>query len=150
VWKKIMEMKTIPVTEVEIINITKSLKPKNSSGYDEISSKIIKHCASEVGKPLSHQRNCSLQSDIYLERFKYSVVRPIHTNGDKTKTTNYRPMSLLITFKKILQTVLFNRLNQHLQAYNNLASEQFGFRKGNSVQKAIFILTNNILMELNQ
>jgi hypothetical protein len=29
-------MKTIPVTEAEIIGIIKSLKPTNSSGYDEI------------------------------------------------------------------------------------------------------------------
>jgi hypothetical protein len=66
-----MEMKTIPVSEAEIINIIRSLKPKNSSGYDDISSKIIKQCASEIGKPPRHVRNCSLQSGIYREGFKY-------------------------------------------------------------------------------
>jgi hypothetical protein len=35
-------MKTIPVTEAEIIGIINSLKSKNSSGYDDISSKILK------------------------------------------------------------------------------------------------------------
>jgi hypothetical protein len=37
-------MKTIPVTEAEIIGIIKSLKLKNTAGYDEISTKILKHC----------------------------------------------------------------------------------------------------------
>jgi hypothetical protein len=36
----VTKMKTIPVTKAQIIGIIKSLKPTNSSGYDEISSKI--------------------------------------------------------------------------------------------------------------
>jgi len=42
----------IPVTEAEIKGIISSLKPKNSSGYDEITSKIIKSCASLISIPL--------------------------------------------------------------------------------------------------
>jgi hypothetical protein len=45
---------------------------------------------------------------------------------------------------------MFNRWNQHLQTNNILVSEQFGYRKGISIQKAIFTLTNNILTALNQ
>jgi hypothetical protein len=45
---------------------------------------------------------------------------------------------------------MFNRLNQHLQANNVLAPEQFGFRKGITIEQAVFTLTNNILTALNQ
>jgi len=38
----------IPITEAVIKGITSSLKPNNSSGYDEITSKIIKSCASLI------------------------------------------------------------------------------------------------------
>jgi hypothetical protein len=34
----IVQMKTVPVSEAEVINIIKSLKPKNTAGYDGISS----------------------------------------------------------------------------------------------------------------
>jgi hypothetical protein len=44
-------MKTIPVTDVEIISIIGSLKCKNSSGYDEISSKILKLCEPQISRP---------------------------------------------------------------------------------------------------
>jgi hypothetical protein len=37
----IVQMKIIPVSEAEVINIIKSLKPKNTAGYDGISSKIL-------------------------------------------------------------------------------------------------------------
>jgi len=42
-----------PSTEVEIINVIRSLKSKNSSGYDEISSKIIKSCPFLISAPLN-------------------------------------------------------------------------------------------------
>jgi len=67
---------------------------------------------------------------------------------EKTKMTNYRPISLLISFSKILETAVFNRLQQYLQANKILFPEQFGFRKGNTIERAIFTLTDNILASL--
>jgi hypothetical protein len=75
---KITEMKSIPVTEGEIVNTIRSLIHKNSTGYDNISSKIIKYCAMEISKPLNYTFNYSLKVGICPERFKYSVVRPIY------------------------------------------------------------------------
>jgi hypothetical protein len=95
---KITEMKSIPVTEGEIVNTIRFLKHKNSTGYDNISIKIIKYCEMEISKPLNYTFNYSLQVGICPENFKYSVVRPIYKKGDKTRMTNYRPISLLITF----------------------------------------------------
>jgi hypothetical protein len=95
---KITKMKSIPVTEGEIVNKIRSLKHKNSTGYDNIFRKVIKYCAMEISKPLNYICNYSLQVGICPERFKCSVVRPIYKKGDKTRMTNYRPISLLIIF----------------------------------------------------
>lgn len=105
-------MKTIPVTQTEVINTIKSLKPKNSSGYDGFSNKILKSCANEGGKLFNFMCNSLLASGIYPERL-------IHKKGDKIKIANHRPISLLISFSKILETLMFNRLNQYLQAKKN-------------------------------
>jgi hypothetical protein len=83
------------------------------------------------------------------ERFKYSVVRPVYKKGDKTRMTKYRPISLLISFSKILETIMLNRLNQHLQTNSILVPEQFGFRKDITIQQAIFTLTDSIHNALN-
>jgi hypothetical protein len=81
---------------------------------------------------------------------KVSTVRPLYTNGDKTNMSNYRQISLLTTFSKILENVMYNRISHYLQTNNILAREQFGFRKGISTENAAFKLTDSVLKSLNQ
>ena len=45
---------------------------------------------------------------------------------------------------------MLKRLEQHLESNHILAAEQFGFRKGISIENAVFTVTNNVLTELNQ
>jgi len=45
---------------------------------------------------------------------------------------------------------MYCRLNQHLQANNILANEQYGFRKGLSTDHSTFSLTDNIVMAWNK
>jgi len=63
---------------------------------------------------------------------------------------SYRPISLLVTFSKFLETAVFNRFNKHLEVNSILVPEESGFRKGTMFQKAIFTLPDNILTILNQ
>jgi hypothetical protein len=93
----------------------RSLKNKNLTGYDGVSSRILKYGASEISKPLSHICNYSLKFGIYPERLKYAIVKPIY-KVDKTGMTNCRPISLLITISKIMETVVFNRLSLLLRS----------------------------------
>jgi hypothetical protein len=93
--------------------------------------------------------NYSLQTGTCPERFKHSVVTPLYKKDDKTRVINYRPISLLTVFSNILETIMLNMLNRHLQT-NILVPEQCGFRRGINIQQAIFILTYSILNALNQ
>jgi hypothetical protein len=77
-------------------------------------------------------------------------VRPLYKKGDKTNMSNYRPISLLTTFSKVLEKVLYNRLSHYLQTNNILVPEQFGFRKGMSNENTAFKLTDSVLKSLNQ
>jgi len=113
----------IPVTEAEIKITITSLKSKNSTGYDGISNRILKHCVKSISKPLTHIFNNSLFTGIFPE---------------------------ICNSATHLQKRKFKRLEQHLESNHILAAEQFGFRKGISIENAIFTLTNNVITELNQ
>jgi hypothetical protein len=53
--RKFPGIKTIPTTETEIKSIIHSLKAKNSSGYDGITSKVLKVCVSLISRLLRFQ-----------------------------------------------------------------------------------------------
>ena len=133
----------------EIISIIKSLKTKNSFGYDEISTELIKISASYICSPLTYIWNKSISTGIFPERLKYSIIKPLHKKGDKTDPTNYRPISMLTSFSKVLEKTLYNRLIEYLNINNILNAQQFGFRKGLATEDAIFKLLHEILNALN-
>jgi len=58
---------TVPITEGEIRSIISSLKSKNSSGYDGISTKILKSCGNQIRKPLAFIFNKSIKMGVFSE-----------------------------------------------------------------------------------
>jgi hypothetical protein len=76
-------LKLSPVSTKEIKNIIRSIETKNSHGYDEISTKILKIRVSYISSPLTHICNKSLSLGYCPDRLKYSNVKPLHKKGDK-------------------------------------------------------------------
>jgi len=62
---------------------------------------------------------------------------------------NFRPISLLPSFSKIFEKVIYNRLHDHIINNNILSQEQFGFRKNLSTDTASSNLINSILLAFN-
>jgi hypothetical protein len=60
-----------------------------------------------------------------------------------------RLVSLLTSFSKIFEKVIYNRLYQHINNNQILANEQFGFRHAPSTDIANYKFTKNILTALN-
>ena len=79
----------------EITSIIKSFKTKNSFGYDEISTKLLKNSVTYLSSPLTYICNKSISTGIFPERLKYSIIKPLYKKGDKTDPSNYRPISIL-------------------------------------------------------
>jgi len=90
-------------TTHEIDKIIHSLKCKDSHGYDEISTRILKISTPYVLSPLTYIFNKILSMGVFPDRLKFSEVRPLYKMGDKTELSNYRPISLLTSFSKIIK-----------------------------------------------
>jgi len=75
---------------------------------------------------------------------KFSQVFPLFKKGKKTEMSNYRPVSLLTSFSKIFEKVIYNRI-LHTKENNIIVSDQYGFKSNSSTEVAIFKLTNQIL-----
>ena len=133
----------------EITRIIKSLKTKNSSGYDEINTKLLKISVNYICSSITHICNKSISTGMFPERLKFSVIRPLFKKGDRKSPSNYRPISLLTTFSKVIGKALYNRLIDHLNINSLLNPQQFGFRRNLSTDNAIFNVTHEILNALN-
>ena len=90
-----------------------------------------------------------LSSGIFPDRLKYAVVKPLFKKGDKSNIFNFRPISILSSFSKVLEKVMYNQFQEHLHKYSILAEEQFGVRTDSTTNKALYKLINETLKALN-
>ena len=75
---------------------------------------------------------------------KIAKVCPIYKNGDKTDINNYRPISVLPSFSKIYEKLVYNRLSQYVEKLCILNDCQFGFRSNRSTSMAVLEMTDKI------
>ena len=88
--------------------------------------------------------NTSLSQGIFPDEMKIARIIPLFKSGDKQNVSNYRPISLLPQFSKILEKIFNNRLMNFLNFNNLLYLRQYGFRKNMSTSMAIMELVENI------
>src|SRR5207247_11074948 len=79
---------------------------------------------------------------------KVAKVFPLFKNGNRKLISNYRPISLLNAFSKIVEKLMCNRLNSYLSKYNLLYDFQFGFRSGHSCTLALVDVINMVKREI--
>ena len=134
-----------PSTPFEVSTVINSLKPKTSCGHDNISTKLIKLTSSAISIPISHIANISMQQGIFPTSMKIAKVIPIYKKDNKSHFINYRPISLLPGFSKILEKLIHIRLFKYLTKNNILALNQYGFQPNMSTEFAILELQDRII-----
>ena len=137
-----------PVTEREMENILMHLKD-SSSGWDELRPNVMKTIKESIIFPLMYITNLSFQTGVFPMELKIANVVPIFKAGDEMFFTNYRPVSVLPVFSKILERLMYNRLIEYINENKLLYKYQFGFQKGKSTYMAVLTLVDKISEALN-
>ena len=132
------------VTEEHVKEIFKQLKPKTSSGPDQISSKILKTISEKIITPITHLLNLSLTTGIVPTQLKESCIIPIHKSGDKKNMNNYRPISLLNSTSKILEKIVHKQIYTYITKNNIITKSQYGFQQNSSCEHAMIDLLNTL------
>ena len=122
----------------------------NSCGHDGISSKLVKDLKNEIALPLSIMINASIESGHVPDTMKLAKVIPIYKSKDKQMLNNYRPISLLPIFSKILEKVVYQMLFNFLNTNNALFSSQYEFRKNHSTINAVTKLVSHVIKAMNR
>ena len=131
------------ISNEEVLDIINQLENK-STGPQSIPIKLLKLIPDLILVPQCKIINHSFQTGVFPDALKLSEVIPIHKGGSTEELNNYRPISLLSIFDKIIEKLMHKRLYDFLQAHNILFQNQFGFRKNNSTTFALIEITEKI------
>ena len=85
---------------------------------------IIKSVGSHIASPFAHICNLSFSTGIFPSDMKTAKVTPIFKSDARDEFSNYRPISLLPNFSKILEKLMFNRITNFLNKYEILYEQQ--------------------------
>ena len=96
-----------PVDRCELESLINKLKNGKSPGANNIGVKMVKENAFILVDPLIHLFNLSITTGIVPDKLKIAKVVPVYKNkGETTFPGNYRPISLLSIFDKLLEKVM--------------------------------------------
>src|SRR6267154_4333915 len=140
----------LPITQDEIHKLIIKFNSKNSSGPDIFNARFIYDFEQVILSPLCFIFNLSLSIGVFPDELKKSKTIRIFKKGDHTIMSNYRPISLLSIFSKILESLVSARLSSFLTKYNILYEYQFGFRSNYSTKLALVNSVDDILKALNE
>ena len=104
-----------PIDPNNLIKTAKTLKPKLSSGYDNISNKLLLYIIEDIAEPFTHIVNLSFSSGIVPANMKIAKSIPIHKSGDTTSLNQYRPISLLPVFSKLTEKLMYNQIMSFIE-----------------------------------
>lgn len=137
-------MKNNSLTPDELDKAFNTLQSNKSPGIDEISVNVVKEIYETIKPVLLHIFNLSITKGIFPSQLKTAKVTPIFKAGDPSDPGNYRPISVLPCFSKILERIMYNRLYEYLVQNNILYKKQFGFQKKHSTEHALMELISEI------
>ncbi len=88
-----------------------------------------------------------MTTGIVPQDMKIARVIPIHKSGNQHTFNNYRPISILPAFSKIIEKVMSNKLIKYLESQTLIYKHQYGFRPKHSTIHPILHLLNHIANE---
>ena len=138
-------METKPLSMNELKDAFYSLKSNKSPGYDDVSYNVIKKCFGSLCEPLEYLFNLSMEKGVFPDDLKIARVTPVYEGENSSDVSNYRPISVLTCFSRILERTMYNRLYIYLIENNILYSKQFGFQNGHSTDHAVVQLVDQII-----
>ena len=131
------------ISEEEIVDIIAALKLK-ATGHASIPTRFLKIVADIISVPLCRIINLSFNQGVFPETLKTSKVIALFKGGSTEELNNYRPISLLPIFDKIIEKIVHKQLYAFFEEHEVFFKNQFGFKKKTSTGHSLIEITEKI------
>ena len=126
------------------------MKSSKSKDIYDMTNDLIKYIINVILSPLTYCINLCFNDGVFLSFLKVTKVIPIFRSGDKTLLKNYRPISIVPVYGKIIESAVKIELTSYFDSNNLFTKNQFGFRKKLSTQDAIASIINCTYQAMEQ
>jgi hypothetical protein len=117
----------------------------------DISVTLLKKCMPHISWQLANFFNNFMKRGTFPQVLKIGKVTPVFKKGDSQIFDNYRPISMLPIFGKLLEKIIYSRLYNFMSSCNStIYDKQFGFRKSHSTGHAVNYSVNKVINELEK
>lgn len=134
-----------PVDKREVENIIQNMRKKRTKDIYGLSTALLKDIVVEIAEPLSIAVNYCIEEGVFPKEMKLARVAPVYKKGDKTKEENYRPISVLPVFSKVMEAAIRKRLVAFFEKENIFTPAQHGYMSGKSTVTALVEALEEIL-----
>ena len=137
------------MTNNEIIIFFNELSNSSALSYDGMNPIVIKKNAVLLAIQLCYIFNLSLEKGLYPSRLENAIVAPIFKSDFRNDPENYRPISILSIFAKLLEKLFFKRPSSFADKNHLLHLNQFDFRSNKSTNLAIANVVSSLINRNN-
>ena len=110
---------------------------------------LFRNCAHQLATPLSKIFSAIFDHSELPTCWLSSTVFPLHKKGERKDVSNYRPISLISTSCKVMESVIHDDISNFLLANNLLSDHQHGFIKNRSTLTNLITSIRNWLSSLD-
>ena len=129
------------VTEIEVLKAVKSIKT-NATGIDNISAMFIK-TGIDIALPfITDIINNAIRCKYFPCRWKFALIRPIPKKANPVSPTDFRPISLLPAFSKIMEKLMGDQMKKHFFEKQLLSIFQSAYTKNHSTGTVLLDITD--------
>ena len=121
-------------TALVLFNVNKA------GGHDNIPAYFLKTAVPTLAPCLRSFFDFVFTNGIFPHICKIAKIVPIHKKGEKDNLNNFRPISILNCFSKILEKMIHQHILPFLNKHKILTPQQYDFQKNLSTMHAVLNL----------
>lgn len=138
-----------PTSPSEIQRIINNMKNTSSTGYDQISTQILKLVSLKISNILCHIINLAIFNGVFPDKLKTTLIKPLFKKDNKLSMSCYRPIALVPVLSKVFEKVIHNKLYNFFESQHLLTDEQTGFRKNKTINTAVYNFLQKVMINID-
>ncbi|KAK3103021.1 hypothetical protein FSP39_015814 [Pinctada imbricata] len=143
-------MEPIDITVNGVRKLLQNVKPHKATGPDSIPARLLKELSDQLAPALTRIYRESLTTGELPDDWKMAHIVPIFKKGDKSKASNYRPVSLTSICSKLMEHILHSNIITHLEQHSILTDTQHGFRSRRSCETQLIYTVHELARNLSE